>query len=88
VGGSPDISTAIDPSSAGIFDLTSSSSLEVAAPLGTKTRIGFAAGSDLIIDDPGSFGINVESTAYAGPLLEHFGSGEASIPGIFQRPGP
>ena len=75
VGGSLDVSTAIDPSSVGIFNLTSSSTLDVAAALGTKTQIAFASGGDLMIDNTGSFGINVGTTAYAGPLLDGFGAG-------------
>ncbi len=79
VAGSLDVSTAIDPSSTGLFQLTNSASLDVAAALGTKTQISFATGSDLLIDNTGSFGTGVGTSSYAGPLLEHFGGSEADL---------
>jgi hypothetical protein len=76
-GGSLDVSTAIDPSSNGIFNLTSSATLEVAAALGTKAQMSFSSGSDLSIDSFSHFGINVGMTTYAGTLLDNFGAGES-----------
>ncbi len=65
---------------AGSLDqLDASASMDVAAALATKPQISFAASgsSELLIDNAGSFGINVGSTAYAGPLLENFGAGDS-----------
>ena len=75
VGGSLTIGTAIDPSSTGLFLLDGSAHMEVAAALGTNTKISFATGSDLLIDNTSQFGINVGSSTYAGSLLENFSSG-------------
>ena len=74
--GSVDISGAIAPASAGLFQLNSGDRLEVAAALGTNTQMAFLTGSELAIDNPNEFGINSGSTAYAGPQLENFAAGD------------
>ncbi|MDR3531583.1 MAG: hypothetical protein P4L90_13650, partial [Rhodopila sp.] len=76
VTGSVNISGAIDPASAGLFQLNSGATLAVAAALGTNSQMTFQTGSELVIDNPSVFGINIGSTAYAGPLLEGFAAGD------------
>ena len=75
--GSLDVSTAIDPSSTGLFQLGSGATLEVAAATGTATQINFqGSSSELIIDNAASFGTNVGTASYAGPQLQHFAPGD------------
>jgi hypothetical protein len=76
IGGSLTASTAIDPSSTGVFQLGSGSTFEVAANLGTQTQIRFLASSELVVDNASSFGINVGTSSYAGPVLQNFISGD------------
>ncbi|SED63550.1 hypothetical protein SAMN05519104_3975 [Rhizobiales bacterium GAS188] len=76
IAGSLDVSTALDPSSTGLFQLSSSATLEVAAATGTQTQINFLGSSELIIDNAASFGINVGTSSYAGPQLQHFAPGD------------
>jgi hypothetical protein len=75
VQGSLDVSSAVDPGSSGLFQLTSGSKLEVAAALGSNTRIAFLNSAELIVDDPLAFGSQVGSASYTGPQLQGFGSG-------------
>jgi hypothetical protein len=78
-GDSLDISTAVTPSSTGIFELTGKSSLEIASVLGAGTKIEFlgaAPSNKLIIDKAANFGTHVGTTSYAGPLLEDFKAGD------------
>ncbi len=71
------MSTAIDPSSTGLFQLGSGATLEVAAATGTATQINFqGSSSELIIDNAASFGTNVGTASYAGPQLQHFVPGD------------
>ncbi len=76
-GGSLDVTSAVDPASAGVFLLTGSSRLEVAAALGTNTQMSFIGSGQLTVDNFGSFGTNVGSTAYAGPQLMNFAADDA-----------
>ena len=77
IAGSLDVSTAIDPSSTGLFQLGSGATLEVAAATGTATQINFqGSSSELIIDNAASFGTNVGTASYAGPQLQHFVPGD------------
>jgi hypothetical protein len=75
VAGSLDVSTALDPASAGLFDLLGGSTLEVAAALGSRSQMSFAAPSELVVDNAALFGTHVGTSGYAGPLLEGFVSG-------------
>ena len=79
VAGFLDLSASIDPTSSGLFQLTNSASLEVAAALGTNTKISFSTNSDLLIDNTRSFGVNVGTSNYAGPLLEQFGGNKVDL---------
>ena len=75
--GSLDVSTAIDPSSTGLFQLGNGAMFEVAAATGTQTQINFQGStSELIIDNAASFGTNVGTASYAGTQLQHFASGD------------
>ena len=75
--GSLDVSTAIDASSTGLFQLGSGATFEVAAATGTATKINFqGSSSELIIDDAASFGTHVGTASYAGPQLQHFVPGD------------
>ena len=75
--GSLDVSTAIDASSTGLFQLGSGATFEVAAATGTTTKINFqGSNSELIIDNAASFGTNVGTASYAGPQLQHFVPGD------------
>ena len=77
IAGSLDVSTAIDPSSTGLFQLGSGATLEVAAATGTTTQVKFQdSSSELIIDNAASFGTNVGTASYAGPQLQHFVPGD------------
>jgi hypothetical protein len=79
IGTSLDVSSAVDPSSSGIFQLMGKSTLEVAAALGTNEKFQFLAGTtgnELIVDKASSFGTGVGSTSYAGALLENFTAGD------------
>ncbi|SEF14667.1 Ig-like domain (group 3) [Rhizobiales bacterium GAS191] len=76
VAGSLDVSTAIDASSTGLFQLGSSTTLEVAAATGTQTQINFLSSSELLIDDAASFGTNVGTSSYAGTQLQNFVTGD------------
>ena len=72
VNGSLGITSALDPTSTGVFQLSAGSQLDVAAALGTQTQMQFLDGSALAVDNTAAFGTNVGSTSYAGPLLENF----------------
>ena len=75
--GSLDLSTAIDASSTGLFQLGSGATFEVAAATGTTTKINFQDNSsELIIDNATSFGTGVGTASYAGPQLQHFVPGD------------
>jgi hypothetical protein len=74
--GSLDVSSAIDPSSTGTFQLGGGATLEVAAATGTQTQMSFLGSSALAIDNAAAFGVNVGSTSYAGPQLADFGAGD------------
>ena len=82
-GGSLDVSSSVNPSSSGIFQLQGSGSLEIAAALGSVSKIQFLAPTNkalaptnkLTIDSAANFGTYV-GTTYAGPLLEGFAAGD------------
>jgi hypothetical protein len=69
------VTGSIDPSSKGVLQLNGNQ-LEVSAALGTSTQISFLGSGALKIDNVGSFGINVGTTSYAGPILENFQAGD------------
>ncbi len=78
-GGSLNVSSAVDPSSSGVFQLVTNASLEIAAALGTNVKMQFLGSSPtnkLIIDKAANFGTNVGTASYAGPLLENFAAGD------------
>ncbi len=99
-GDSLDISSALDPASIGIFDLTAKGSLEIGTILGANAKIAFldptppthpilAANPNIVIvilggtpankltiDSAASFGLNVGTPSYTGPLLENFQPGD------------
>jgi hypothetical protein len=74
INGSLDVSSAVDPGSSGLFNLTSGATFDVAAAIGSASRMAFLGPSRLVIDNPLSFGSNVGSASYAGPTLQGFGS--------------
>jgi hypothetical protein len=76
-GGSLDVTTEIDPASAGLFELNSGASLEIAADAGSANQIAFLAPSEAIIDAASLFGTNVGQSNYTGPLIEDFGAGDS-----------
>jgi P pilus assembly chaperone PapD len=75
--GSLTVTTAVDPASAGVFDLGSNSLLEIAANTGSGDQIAFLSASKIIIDKASSFGSNVGTANYTGPLIEAFGAGDS-----------
>jgi hypothetical protein len=76
-GASLDVTGAVDPASTGLFVLTAQSFLEISKLLGAGAQIEFVGGSNtLTIDNAANFGLNVGSSAYAGPLLENFQGGD------------
>ena len=72
IAGSLVVSSAINPASTGLFQIQAGATLEAAADTGTQTQINFLGSSQLIIDNVTSFGTNVGTSSYAGPLLENF----------------
>ncbi len=76
VAGSLAITSAIDPTSSGVFQLGSGSTLETAAALGVTTQIAFLGASTLAADDFAAFGTNVGTSSYAGPQLQDFTAGD------------
>jgi hypothetical protein len=79
VSGSLTVSTAVSPTSTGLFDLAGGSTVEVAAALGISSKMRFDAGSELVVDNAGLFGENVGTRHYAGTLLEDFGGATIDI---------
>jgi hypothetical protein len=73
-GGQLDVAT-IDPASIGVFDLAAHASLDIGKVLGGQAKIAFVGAATLVVGNASTFGIGVGSTAYAGPLLEHFAAG-------------
>jgi hypothetical protein len=70
-----DITGSIDPASTGSFSINTTSLLEVAADTGSANKMSFVVGTTgdkLAIDTVASFGSNVGSTAYTGPLIVNF----------------
>ena len=55
-----------------MFQLNANSLLEILADTGASNRISFLQNGTLAIDSAAQFGINVGSTAYAGPLIQGF----------------
>jgi len=76
VTGSLDVSTAINSTSTGLFQLYSGATLEVNSALGALSQMTFLASSELVIDHSALFGTNVGAASYAGSLLENFASGD------------
>ena len=75
IGGSLAVSTAVNPAGTGAFDLLAGSTFEVAAMAAQNDQVNFQGNANLVIDNAGSFGLNVGKSSYAGPLIENFGSG-------------
>ena len=76
IAGSLVVSSAINPASTGLFQIQAGAKLETAADTGTNTQINFLGSSQLTIDSVASFGTNVGTSSYAGPLLEDFVNGD------------
>ena len=76
IAGSLDVSTAINPSSTGVFQLEGGATLDVASALGSLTQMTFLASSELLIDSAASFGTNVGTSSYTGPQLQDFVAGD------------
>ena len=77
VTGSVDVSSSIDPSSTGVFDLENAGTLEVAAALGSGAQIAFLGSAEAIIDAAAQFGANVGQSNYAGSLFDDFAAGDS-----------
>ncbi|MGD0108407.1 MAG: hypothetical protein ABSC06_30870 [Rhodopila sp.] len=81
-----DVSSDVDPSSTGVFQLTGRGELDIAAALGTSLKIQFlgtTTAAELLIDNAANFGQHAGSSSYAGPLLEGFAAGdEIDLKGI------
>jgi hypothetical protein len=74
VAGRLTVSDSVNPNSTGVFQLAPASTLEIAAALGTNSKISFGTGSELVIDHFTTFGRNVGASDYTGSLLKDFGS--------------
>ena len=77
--GTLDLDSAIDPTSSGVFQLNGHGSLEIAAIIGSASKIQFlgaAPTNRLIIDSVADFGIHVGTASYTGPLLKSFIAGD------------
>jgi hypothetical protein len=77
VSGAFDVSTAIDPTSTGLFKLGGGVTLDVAADAGSLDQIRFVPHSTLAIDNAAPFGVNVGASTYAGPQLQDFVAGDS-----------
>jgi hypothetical protein len=79
-GGTLALATTVGPGSTGIFQIDSSSLLEIAADQGAADKMKFlGAGGELIIDNAQKFGLQVGSALYTGPLIENFASGDTIL---------
>ena len=77
IAGSVDVSGTLDPASTHVFQIEGGT-LEVAGALAGGAQIQFQPDSKLILDNFTAFGgIIARSTAYAGPVLQGFGVGDA-----------
>lgn len=76
IAGHLDVTSGVSAGSGAVFRLDTGSSLEVAGMLGKATPMQFLGASSLVIDNALSFGTNVGTGTYAGPLLEAFGAGD------------
>jgi hypothetical protein len=85
--GSLIVSGAPDASSAGLFKLEGTSTLEVAVAPGTQPQMDFVGSSRLSIDNFGSFGIDVRSSSYAGPGMLDFGVSDTIDVRLFSSTG-
>jgi hypothetical protein len=77
VGASLNITTAVDPASAGLFVLNNGSLLEIAADVGSGNQLSFLGASEAVVDTAALFGTNVGQSTYTGPLIENFGIGDS-----------
>jgi hypothetical protein len=76
VAGSLTVSGAVDASSAGSFQLSAGTFIDVAADTGAQNTFNFLSGGQLAIDNASQFGTNVGTTSYAGPQLQNFAAGD------------
>jgi hypothetical protein len=76
VAGSLHVTTAVNSTSTGEFELQAGAALEVAADSAANSQIDFRGASQLIIDNAALFGTGVGGSLYAGPQLEDFGVGD------------
>ena len=76
IAGLLDATTALDPTSTGLFQLQTGGTLEVAAATGAGTQVKFLGSSELIVDSVSSFGTNVGTPSYVGTQLQDFASGD------------
>jgi hypothetical protein len=77
--GTLDLASAVDPTSSGVFQLNGHGTLEIAAIIGSASKIQFLGATPtnrLIIDSVANFGTHVGSASYTGPLLKSFTAGE------------
>jgi hypothetical protein len=75
-GAALDVTTAVDPGDTGLYQLNLNSDLEIASILGTNTQMKFLGSAQITADHVASFGTNVGTSAYAGPLIEQFVAGD------------
>jgi hypothetical protein len=75
-GGRLDVTT-LDLASKGVFVLDHGATLEVGSALSATASFSFLGADTLVIDDAAKFGTAVGTTAYAGPLLEGFATGDS-----------
>lgn len=77
LGASLTVTQAVDPSSAGVFELLGGSVMEVKADTAAGSAIKFNATARLVIDQAAGFGTGIGSPGYTGPLLRQFASAAA-----------
>jgi hypothetical protein len=77
VGGSLNITAAVNPASTGLFVLNTGSLLEIAADVGSGNQLSFLGSSEAIVDKASLFGTNVGQSTYTGPMIENFGIGDS-----------
>ena len=79
VAGGLDVSAALDPTSAGTFQIDQNASLEA---LGSGSAINFVAGSKLVVDNFSQFGEGIGTSGYTGSRLEDFGGSTVDLKGF------
>jgi hypothetical protein len=75
--GSLDVTSTVAAASTGTFELNTSSILTIAADPAAGDKMKFLGSGELVVANASSFGVNVGTTTYTGPLIENFVAGDS-----------